>query len=88
MIRGFFYKFNRSFKNLQNVVLQVKLLSSNLRKYDGILSLQFGNQHLATAAPQEFESLIKCDMVSHHQYCQADFQLLSCDRYDSNFARS
>ena len=30
MIRGFFYKFNRSFKNLQNVILHVKLLSPTL----------------------------------------------------------
>ena len=27
MIRGFFYKFNRSFKNLKNVIFHVKLLS-------------------------------------------------------------
>ena len=26
MIRGFFYKFNRSFKNLKNVIFHVKLL--------------------------------------------------------------
>ena len=31
MIRGFFYKFNRSFKNLKNVIFHVKLLSPTLR---------------------------------------------------------
>ena len=31
MIRGFFYKFNRSFKNLQNVIFHVKLLSPTLK---------------------------------------------------------
>ena len=30
MIRGFFYKFNRSFKNLKNVIFHVKLLSPTL----------------------------------------------------------
>ena len=30
MIRGFFYKFNRSFKNLKNVIFHVKLLSLTL----------------------------------------------------------
>ena len=30
MIRGFFNKFNRSFKNLQNVIFHVKLLSPTL----------------------------------------------------------
>ena len=30
MIRGFFYKFNRSFKNLQDVLFHVKLLSPTL----------------------------------------------------------
>ena len=30
MIRGFFHKFNRSFKNLQNVIFYVKLLSPTL----------------------------------------------------------
>ena len=32
MIRGFFYKFNRSFKNLKNVIFHVKLLSPTLIK--------------------------------------------------------
>ena len=32
MIRGFFYKFNRSFKNLKNVRFHVKLLSPTLTK--------------------------------------------------------
>ena len=30
MIRGFFYKFNRRFKNLKNVIFHVKLLSPTL----------------------------------------------------------
>ena len=30
MIRGLFYKFNRSFKNLQNAIFHVKLLSPTL----------------------------------------------------------
>ena len=30
MIRAFFYKFNRSFKNLKNVIFHVKLLSPTL----------------------------------------------------------
>ena len=30
MIRRFFYKFNRSFKNLKNVIFHVKRLSPNL----------------------------------------------------------
>ena len=30
MIRGFFYKFNRSFKNLKNVIFHVELLSPTL----------------------------------------------------------
>ena len=32
MIRGFFYKFNRNFKNLKNVIFHVKLLSPTLNK--------------------------------------------------------
>ena len=32
MIRGFFYKFNRSFKNLKIVIFHVKLLSPTLSK--------------------------------------------------------
>ena len=30
MIRGFFYKFNRNFQNLKNVIFHVKLLSPTL----------------------------------------------------------
>ena len=30
MIRGFFYNFNRSFENLENVIFHVKLLSPTL----------------------------------------------------------
>ena len=32
MIKGFLYKFNRSFKNLKNVIFHVKLLSPTLKR--------------------------------------------------------
>ena len=48
MIRGFFYKFNRSFKNLQNVIFHVKLLAPTLmetRSY--VVEQQFGPELVA-----------------------------------------
>ena len=39
MVRGYFYKFSRSFKNLKNVIFHVKLLSSTLKEASSFSSV-------------------------------------------------
>ena len=47
MIRGFFYKFNRSFKNLQNVIFHVKLLSPTLRSLQPLF-MKLAKSHISS----------------------------------------
>ena len=51
MIRGFFYKFNRSLKNLQNVIFHVKLLPPTLRQV--LFDIRAGNSNLAKSLSEK-----------------------------------
>ena len=77
MIRGFFYKVNRSFKNLKNVIFHVKLLSPTLRYSTAFKKPTFLEQSLSVHCSVQKITPLRLLSRHRHQYQLIDLNFLN-----------